>query len=156
MNLEDLLDSAVKDSFIERPPLPQIEYSAVIMDITDLKESESKFDVGEKYYMLTFKLELDVPFDIKETLGLNTSTFPLTHNFFVDIINVNGRNQFDTRTGKNKMLSQYRKAIGKSNEVFRLNDLRGARVRVTIKHRVFNGSIKENVGSVLPARDSTF
>lgn len=148
------LDQTTEQASERRNPLPAADYNATIKDVQS-KTWESKDKVDEKTGMLKsglrleVLLDLDVPQNIKEAIGIEKMT--LTDGIMVDLND--SKTAIDYGKGKNNRLRQYREATGLNvaGQPFSPRMLIGRMVRVRVTHEEYNGAIQERAGAISKA-----
>ncbi len=128
---------------IKRPPIPAQEYVGVISSINPKSGSKDSKD----WYSLEVSLSLEIPGDIKESLGLTSSSLTLKDNVFLDVTPSGG---LDAAPGRNGKLGMYRKALDLNNvgQSFSPSQMEGKTLLVKIKHDLYNDQIQEKVAAV--------
>ena len=145
------LELPVDVAFERRPPLPVKDYPAIIEDVAARQwQSKDKFNndgspkTGIAYDVT---LQLQIPLDVKDALGLQTDTLKLKDSIMLDL---NDQGGLATEPGSNRQLRQYREALdmNKPGQTVRASDMRGRMVLVRIKHEEYQGNIQERPAGV--------
>lgn len=145
------LDMPMDAPLERRPPLPAIDYIGTITAVAaEQWTSKDKTDeMGRPKQGIRFNvaIRVDIPLDIKESLGLKTDDMTLKDTILIDQ-NANGG--ISTEPGANSRLRAYREALdmNKPGEVFRPRDMESRRLTVRIKHEEYNGNIQERIGAI--------
>lgn len=144
-----LLDATLSEPTLKRPPLPIGDYTAVIGDIT-AAEWQSKADPSKRGVKWNVALTLQVPQDVKESMGIDVNELKLTHGVMLDLT---ATGALDNSIGKNRGLRQYREALdmNKPGDSFSARRMTGQVVLVKIKHGEYNGEPTEEIGGVAKA-----
>jgi hypothetical protein len=145
------LDLPVEEAFERRPPLPVKDYPAQIQDVTARQwQSKDKYNndgspkAGIAYDVA---LQIQIPLDVKEMLGLKTETLQIKDSIMLDL---NDQGGLATEPGANRQLRQYREALdmNKPGQAFRARDMIGRMVLLRIKHEEYQGNIQERPAGV--------
>lgn len=151
------LDMPVDAPLERRPPLPLQDYTATIQELTagkwqskDKYNSDGSLKSGVKYDV---KLQLEIPQDVQEKLGITLPTFMLNDGIMLELNEAGG---IDTGVGKNRQLRNYREALdmNKVGESFRASNMVGRMLKVRIKHEIYpegSDNIMEKVAGVAKA-----
>lgn len=145
------LDMPVDQEFTRRPPIPAIDYPATISDLSAREwKSDKKFNAdGTPKTGIAYDvaLTLEIPLDIRESLGLKTETLQLKDSIMLDL---NDQGGMSTEPGANRQLRNYREALdmNKPGQVFRAREMIGRRLLVKIKHEEYQGNIQERPAGV--------
>ncbi|HQR20778.1 MAG TPA: hypothetical protein PKV98_07920 [Burkholderiaceae bacterium] len=145
------LELPVDVAFERRPPLPVKDYPAVIQDVTARQwQSKDKYNAdGSPKTGIAYDvaLQLQIPLDVKEELGLKTDTLVLKDSIMLDL---NDQGGLATEPGANRQLRNYREALdmNKPGVAFRARDMIGRMLLVRIKHEEYQGNIQERPAGV--------
>lgn len=149
------LDAQVNEVNEKRPPLPTENpedpnglYTAVIGEIKTDTGIVSKGDnAGKPWVSMVIPLRVQVPASV-QGLGL-PAELTLTDRAFLDLTPQGG---LDNSKGKNRAQRNYRDAcdLNKPGEPFAWRMLQGRVVKVKVAHELYNETLQEKVGSVLP------
>lgn len=151
------LDQTTDQASEKRPPLPAIDYNAVIKDVVSEKwESKDKVDEAtgtlKSGIRLNIALELDLPQEIKDAVGIEKMT--LTDRVMVDLND--SKTAIDYSRGKNNRLRTYREAtnLNVAGQPFSARMLVGKMVRVRVVHEEYpqgSGNVREQPGAISKA-----
>src|SRR4051812_7501366 len=151
------LDQTTEQVSERRPPLPAIDYNAIIKDVKSLTwQSKDKVDEvsGTLKSGLKFEpvLELDLPLEVQETCKIKKMT--LTDGIMVELNET--KTAIDYGIGKNNRLRMYRDATGLNNpgQSFSPRMLVGKMIRIRVTHEEYppgSGVIMERVGAISKA-----
>lgn len=145
------LEMPVDTPFEKRPPLPARDYTGTIKELSarqwtskDKTNADGSPKSGIAYDL---QIEVSIPGDVKESLGLKMDTLTLRDSIMLDL---NDQGGLDSTPGRNNGLRAYREALGmnKVGEVFRARDMVGRLLTVRLKHEEYQGNIQERVGGV--------
>lgn len=145
------LDLPIEEAFERRNPLPAKDYVSVIKEVTvrqwsskDKYNEDGTLKSGIAYDIVH---TLQIPADLRETLGYDKDTFDIKDGIMVDL---NAQGGLDTAKGKNGAMRAYREALdmNKAGETFRPRLMAGRMLLVRVKHEEYQGNIQERVGGV--------
>jgi len=141
-----LLDATLAEPTEKRPPLPVGDYTAIIGEVTAGTWQSAK-DATKSGVKWNVPLELQVPADIQQQLGIELPTLKLTDSIMLDLTPQGG---LDNSIGKNGRLRMYREALdmNKPGDVFGARKMQGQVVLVRITHREYQGQLLEDVSKV--------
>lgn len=142
------LEMPIDTPLEKRPPLPVRDYNAQILEVNPaVWESKDKTRSGMKYDVL---LELSVPQDVQDGLGLAMPVFKLKDSIMLDLTDQGG---LDSAPGRNRVLRNYREALdmNKAGQTFRAKDMIGRLIGVRLKHEDWQGAPQERVDAVVKA-----
>lgn len=144
-----LLDATLDTPTEKRPPLPVGDYTAIVGEVTAAQWQSSK-DVSKSGVKWNVPLTIQIPADVKESLGLSVDTITLTDSIMLDLT---PQGALDNSVGKNSRLRMYREALdlNKPGDVFSARKMQGQVILIRIEHREYNGQLMENVGKVARA-----
>lgn len=113
--------------------------------ISELKFAEGISEkTGDAWHRADVKFEITEPSVLAE---MERDKVAITEGYMLEIDEATGR--LATGKGKNYRLGQLRAAAGKAKGP--LNDIVGCQVLIEIKHRTYEGKIREQVASVAAA-----
>lgn len=151
------LDQTTEIASERRPPLPAVDYNAIIKDLKSVTwQSKDKVDdtTGQLKSGLKFEisLELDLPLETQEACKIKKMT--LTDGVMVDLNE--SRTAVDYGIGKNNRLRQYREATGTNEpgQPFSPRMLVGRMIRVRVTHEEYpagSGVVLERPGAISKA-----
>lgn len=144
-----LLDATLDTPTEKRPPLPVGDYTAIVGEVTAAQWQSSK-DVSKSGVKWNVPLTVQIPADVKESLGLSVDTITLTDSIMLDLT---PQGALDNSVGKNSRLRLYREALdlNKPGDTFSARKMQGQVILIRIEHREYNGQLMENVGKVARA-----
>ena len=144
-NADDFLGTSFTEVLeTRRTPTPIGEYVGQIgMGEKDMSLNTGEKD-GKKWAQLSLRIYLTDPSGaIKAVTG---SDKPMViHNVFLDLNDSGG---FDASKGKNLRVGKLLEAAGKLKPGWKLTDLKGATIKVSIGHRVHEGETFDEVKAV--------
>ena len=143
-----LLDATLDQPTEKRPPLPVGDYTAIVGEVTAAQwQSAAKGTSGVKWNV---PLTVQIPADVKESLGLSVDTITLTDSIMLDLT---PQGALDNSVGKNSRLRMYREALdmNKPGDTFSARKMQGQVILIRIEHREYQGQLMENVGKVARA-----
>jgi hypothetical protein len=145
-NPAQFVDMEIDKEMVKRPPLPEGDYTAMIGEVNAAPWTSQK-DSSKSGIRYVVPLKIQVPPDVKASLGIDTDTIQLTDSIMLDL-NENGG--IDTSPGKNNGLRRYREALGmnKPGEPFSARRMQGQPLLVKIKHEIYEGEVQERIGGV--------
>jgi len=133
----------------ENPDDPNGLYTAMIAEVEAGKSGtyEKGDRAGQPWAMMNVKLKLQIP-PALQAKGL-PADFQMTDRVFIDLT---AQGSIDNSKGKNNGQRRYRDATGlnKPGEPFSWRMLQGKPVKVKITHELYEGTIQERIGGVLP------
>lgn len=149
------LDAQVNEVNEKRPPLPTENpdhasglYLAVIGEIKTDSGTISKGDnAGKPWVSMLIPLRIQVPSAV-QGLGI-PQEITLTDRAFLDLT---PQGALDNSKGKNRRQKDYRDATGtnQAGVPWSWRQLQGKTVMVRVNHELYNDTIQERVGAVLP------
>lgn len=149
------LDAQVNEVNEKRPPLPTENpdqanglYLAVIGEIKTDSGTIGKGDnAGKPWVSMLIPLRIQVPPAV-QGLGIPAEV-TLTDRAFLDLTPAGG---LDNSKGKNRRQKDYRDATGTNvaGQAWSWRHLQGKTVMVRVNHELYNDTIQERVGAVLP------
>lgn len=148
------LDLPVEEAFERRPPIPAKDYPAIIQDVQARQwQSKDKYNAdGTPKAGIAYDvtLSLQIPLDIRESLGLKADTLTLKDSIMLDL---NDQGGLDTSPGANRQLRNYREALdmNKPGVAFRAREMAGRMILVRVKHEEYpagTGNIQERPNGV--------
>jgi len=150
------LDAQVTEVNEKRPPLPTENpdhanglYLAVIGEITTGSGTISKGDnAGKPWVSMIIPLRVQVPPSV-QGLGIPPEV-TLSDRAFLDLT---AQGALDNSKGKNRRQKDYREATGTNvaGIPWAWRQLQGKTVMVKVQHELYNESIQERVGAILPS-----
>lgn len=148
-NPAQFVDMEISTELVKRPPLPEGDYMAMIGEVNAAPWA-SKTDTSKSGIRYVVPLKLQVPPDVKASLGIDADTIQLTDSIMLDL-NENGG--IDTSPGKNNGLRRYREALGmnKAGEPFSARRMQGQPLIVKLKHEMYEGEVQERISGVAKA-----
>lgn len=155
-NPEAFLDAQITEVNEKRPPLPADNpeaadglYTAVIGEITTASGVIGKGDrTGQPWLSMVVPLRIQVPAAV-QALGLPPE-LQLTDRAFLDLT---PEGALDNSKGKNRQQKAYRDAtdMNKPGQPFAWRMLTGKVVKVKVNHELYEGSVQERIGQILPS-----
>lgn len=144
-----LLDATLDTPTEKRPPLPVGDYTAIVGEVTAAQWQSSK-DASKSGVKWNVPLTIQIPADVKESLGLSVDTITLTDSIMLDLT---PQGALDNSVGKNSRLRMYREALdlNKPGDTFSARKMQGQVILIRIEHREYQGQLMENVGKVARA-----
>lgn len=141
------LDQTTETAAEKRPPLPAGDYQGIITKV-DVKPWVSQKDPTKAGNSAFFKIEVQVPPDVQDRLGIDKATLTLSDSAILDI-SEDGRS-LDWSKGKNGGLRRYREALGmnESGRPFSIRMMEGRPLRVKVGHEEYQGAPVERVTGV--------
>lgn len=133
-DVDSFLDAQTTEAASKRAPLPAgSEYLGTIGEPV----ARSGEKDGKQWAAMDFPIQLDA----------NGDTVTLKYGTFVDVSDSGG---LDWSPGRNSGLRRLREATGlnEKGKPFSVRMLQGRQVRVKIKHRIYEGEIYDEIGSV--------
>lgn len=148
----NFLDFTTTEESVKRPPIPAGEYRGIIGDIA-VSEWVSKTDPTKAGVKFTVPIELDLPGNVVESVGLNSPILKVSDSIMLDLTD---QKTLDFSPGKNAKLRRYREATNnnKAGVPFSARTLQGKVVTVKISHREYpegSGELFEQVDAVTAA-----
>jgi hypothetical protein len=148
------LDATLDTPSIRRPPLPvENPASPDGLYLATLGEPkprtwQGKVDPSRSGVAFDVPINIDVPGELKDKLGLATSQITLNDSIMLDLTE---QGAIDNGPGKNRRLRIYREAadLNKPGDVFSFRKLEGRLVKVKIEHDMYQGDIMDRVNTVL-------
>lgn len=141
------LDQTTEQAAEKRPPLPVGDYTGVIKSV-DVKPWVGKQDPTKAGMSAFFKIDVEIPPEVQESLGLDKSTLTLSDSAILDILE-DGKS-LDWSKGKNGGLRRYREALGMNEQgrPFSIRAMVGRPLRVKVGHEDYQGAPVERVTGV--------
>lgn len=148
------LDQTTTEQSLKRPPIPEGDYRGVIGELTP-REWVSQKDPTKAGIAFDVPIDLDLPGELVEQLGLSSPTLKVKDSIMVDLTQTTPPS-IDYGIGKNAKLRKYRDATGMNvpGKPFAPRMLQGNVVTVKIKHREYpegSGELFEDVVGVAAA-----
>jgi len=145
-DLNSFLDATITEALEKRPPIPVGDYVGVLSEPV-IRPWVSQKDATKSGIAADYMIEVDVPADVKESLGLDSSTIKVKYGIMLD---TNATGGIDTAKGKNGGLRKFREALDMNQPgvPFNLRMVAGRPVRVKIGHREYpegSGDLFEEV-----------
>lgn len=152
------LDAQTDTANTRRPPLPVQNpesadgfYTAVIGECKTATGTYEKGErVGQHWLSILVPLQIQVPPQVKDSLGIDQPTVTLTDRVFIDLT---PQNTIDNGVGRNRRQRQYREALdlNKPGDVWSWRMAVGQPIKVQVQHELYEGEVQERIGNLLKA-----
>jgi hypothetical protein len=140
------LDATINEALVKRPPIPVGDYIGVLSEPV-IRPWVSSKDATKSGIAADYMIDVDVPQNIREEIGLDSPTIKLKYGIMLD---TNATGGIDTAKGKNGGIRKFREALDMNTPgvPFNLRMVAGRPVKVKIGHREYpegSGDLFEEV-----------